>query len=64
MNSTNGTIQMQKDDGEDEVTSSPLLSEFNDIKKEVEDDTTFAMKNGMDSIFWCWNCQYSECNRH
>jgi len=56
MSSTNGAITMQEDDGEDEVTSI--------IKKEIEDDTTFARENNMDSIYWCWNCQHSECNQH
>lgn len=84
MNSTNGTIQMQEDDGEDEVTSGmgilkqpsfhvvkrsslKLLEEikkFNEIKKEMVDENTFAMENNMDSVFWCWNCQHSDCDRH
>ena len=40
------------------------LNKFNEIKKESENDNTFARENNMDSIYWCWNCQHSECDQH
>ena len=40
------------------------LNKFNEIKKEIENENTFARKNKMDSIYWCWNCQHSECEQH
>ena len=24
----------------------------------------YAQENNMDSNYWCWNCKYSECDRH
>ena len=27
-------------------------------------DVEFAIKNGMDPIFWCFNCKYCECEIH
>ena len=34
-----------------------------EIKKEEEEEEEFAREN-MDPIYWCWNCQHSECDRH
>ena len=66
--STMGTISYQKDDGDDEVTSGlkqqPEQELFEEIKKEMEDENTFARKNNMNPIYWCWNCQHSECDQH
>ena len=62
--STNGSIIYQADDGEEVTSVRKQPSEFDEIKKEMEDDTTFARENNMNSIYWCWNCQYSDCDRH
>jgi hypothetical protein len=37
---------------------------FDEIKEEEEDDRNYAMHNNMDSIYWCWNCKYGECEEH
>lgn len=28
----------------------------------IED--SYAQENNMDSIHWCWNCKYSNCEKH
>ena len=32
----------------------------NDELREIE----FAQNNNMDTIYWCWNCKYHECDIH
>ena len=32
--------------------------------KGLENECNFACKNDMDSIYWCWNCKYHECDIH
>ena len=27
-------------------------------------ENIFARENGLDSIHWCWNCKYHECDIH
>ena len=27
-------------------------------------EAQFAMQNNMDSVHWCWNCKYSDCDVH
>ena len=34
------------------------------INQEKIDEEEFARENGIDSIDWCWNCKYSECDIH
>ena len=34
------------------------------LNQEKIGEEEFARENGMDSIYWCWNCQHSECDRH
>ena len=31
--------------------------------EELEEEL-FARENNMDSINWCWNCKYHECDIH
>jgi len=37
---------------------------FYEIKQEEQDEIDFAQNAGMDPIYWCWNCKYSDCDRH
>ena len=38
---------------------------FDEIKQEIEEEKEYAMNNtDIDSIHWCWNCKYSECEIH
>jgi hypothetical protein len=37
---------------------------FYEIKQEEEDEKEYARQNDMDSIHWCWNCKYSNCEEH
>jgi hypothetical protein len=34
------------------------------IEEEEYIDDENAASEGMDSIYWCWNCKYSECDYH
>jgi len=33
------------------------------VEEELQ-DVEYAIKNGIDPIFWCFNCKYSECEIH
>jgi len=35
-----------------------------EINNEQLEEELFAQQNGMDPIHWCWNCKYSDCDRH
>ena len=37
---------------------------LNEIKNEELDEINYAVENDMDSIYWCWNCKYSDCYIH
>ena len=38
---------------------------FEEYRQEDLDEIEYARVIGdMDSIHWCWNCKYSECDRH
>ena len=37
---------------------------FYEYKQESDDEKENAAETGMDSIHWCWNCKYHECNIH
>ena len=44
-----------------------LLAEeiFNEMKEEEEDERMYAQQNtDIEPIHWCWNCKYSDCDRH
>ena len=36
------------------------IDEWCELYREEE----YAMNNGMDSVHWCWNCKYSDCDIH
>ena len=35
-----------------------------DINNERINEEYYAITNDMESIYWCWNCKYSECDIH
>ncbi len=35
-----------------------------EIQEEQFQEKEFACKNGMDPVYWCWNCKYSDCYTH
>ena len=35
-----------------------------EINNERLQEEIYAAKNNMDSIYWCWNCKYSDCEIH
>ena len=35
-----------------------------EIQEEEQNENNYAQENGMDSIYWCWNCKYSDCEIH
>ena len=38
---------------------------FNELKQESEEEKDYAINNtDLDSIHWCWNCKYSDCEIH
>jgi hypothetical protein len=34
-----------------------------DAQEEL-DELEYSAENGLDPVYWCWNCKYSECERH
>ena len=36
--------------------------EENQLEEVAEND--FAAAIGEDSVYWCWNCKYSDCPQH
>ena len=44
-----------------------MFREYDDwceIHNERLAEEEFAAESGMDSIHWCWNCKYHECDIH
>ena len=44
-----------------------MFREYDDwceIHHERLAEEEFAAESGMDSIHWCWNCKYHECDIH
>jgi hypothetical protein len=39
-------------------------NEWFEIQQELREEEEYAANNGMDSIYWCWNCKYSDCDIH
>jgi len=37
---------------------------WNQIRQEEINEELYARETGMDPIHWCWNCKYSDCERH
>ena len=38
--------------------------EWCEIHNEELKEQQYAEEQGMDSIYWCWNCKYSDCEIH
>jgi len=38
--------------------------EWCEINNERLQEEQYAQQTGMDSVDWCWNCKYSDCNLH
>ena len=38
--------------------------EWEELAEEEEAEEHYARENGLDSVYYCWNCKYSECERH
>ena len=41
-----------------------LKQQFKENLEEETSEINFARENGMESIYWCWNCKYGECEIH
>ena len=39
------------------------VSEWKEIMEEEQDEIEFAQEH-LDPVYWCWNCKYSDCDRH
>ena len=38
---------------------------FEEIKQHSEDEKEYSMNHtDLDSVHWCWNCKYSDCEIH
>lgn len=37
---------------------------WTDARQEELDDDEFAAINDMEPEYWCWQCKYSDCDRH
>ena len=38
--------------------------EWCELNNERLREEEFAEQNNMESIYWCWNCKYSDCDKH
>jgi len=38
--------------------------EWSENLQEESEECEYAGENKMDSIYWCWNCKYSDCYIH
>jgi len=38
--------------------------EWSENLQEESEECEYASENKMDSIYWCWNCKYSDCYIH
>ena len=38
--------------------------EFNEMKREEENERDFAHENGMEPEYWCEDCQVGDCHEH
>ena len=38
--------------------------EWEELAEEEEAEEHYARENGLGSVYYCWNCKYSECERH
>ena len=38
--------------------------EFNEMKREEENERDFARENGMEPEYWCQDCQVGDCHEH
>ena len=38
--------------------------DFYENQQEEQEEIDFAQNTGMDPIYWCWRCRYSECDEH
>lgn len=38
--------------------------EYLQILQEELEELEYASENNLESVYWCWNCKYSECERH
>jgi len=39
-------------------------NKFCELNNERLEEELFAQETKMDSSEWCWNCKYSDCERH
>jgi hypothetical protein len=39
-------------------------NEWCEIKEEERDEAIYARDNGMDPIYFCWNCKHNTCKVH
>ena len=46
------------------ITSYHKYDLWCELHNEELSEEEFARENDMDSIYWCWNCKYSECEIH
>lgn len=47
-----------------DIVSFRKYDQWCEINNEILAEQEFAMENGMDPIYWCWNCKYSDCELH
>jgi len=38
--------------------------EWTHLHQEELEEQEYAFQNNMDSIYWCWNCKYGDCDVH
>ena len=47
-----------------DIVSFRKYDEWCELNNERLAEEEFASQSGMDSEHWCWNCKYSDCDRH
>ena len=46
------------------IVSKRKYDEWCELNNERLGEEEFAAREGMDSIYWCWNCIHSDCSIH
>lgn len=47
-----------------EIHDDEIKEQWDEIIQEERRETEYAASSGMDSVYWCWDCKYGDCERH
>lgn len=47
-----------------DIVSFKKYDRWCETQEEEHNEINYARENNMDSLYWCWNCKYSDCDIH